>query len=238
MNLLLLKLILAHLLGDFVFQTQGMVRSKSEKKIKSPLLYVHILIHAICLLFALAFNPSYFIGIALLLCSHFLIDVSKLYLQNKFPDKYLFTIDQILHLCMIACFVAWFETISWNFGELLQPHYLLMAIFVILVSYVSAILIKVLMKSWNLEADTTDESLKDAGKYIGILERLLIFTFILLQQWPGVGWLLAAKSIFRFGDLTRAKDRGLTEYILIGSLLSFGLAIGMALLYQYFANRF
>ena len=44
--------------------------------------------------------------------------------------------------------------------------------------------------------------------------------------------MLAAKSIFRFGDLKENKDIRLTEYILIGTLLSFGIGIltGMAYL--------
>jgi len=78
-----------------------------------------------------------------------------------------------------------------------------------------------------------DESLENAGKYIGILERLLVFLFIATQHWEGVGFLIAAKSIFRFSDLTESKDRKLTEYILIGTLLSFGLAIVIALLSNY-----
>jgi hypothetical protein len=49
-------------------------------------------------------------------------------------------------------------------------------------------------------------------------------------EWLGL--LLAAKSIFRFGDLTNAKDKNLTEYILIGTLLSFGLAIACAVVYK------
>ena len=49
----------------------------------------------------------------------------------------------------------------------------------------------------------------------------------------GVGFLIAAKSVFRFGDLSKAKDRKLTEYILIGTLLSFGLAILFGLCYEY-----
>lgn len=38
-----------------------------------------------------------------------------------------------------------------------------------------------------------------------------------------VGFLLAAKSVFRFGDLRDDQDRKRTEYVLIGTLLSFGL---------------
>jgi hypothetical protein len=48
---------------------------------------------------------------------------------------------------------------------------------------------------------------------------------VIIGKWEGIGFLLAAKSIFRFGDLKEAKDRKLTEYILIGTLLSFGVAI-------------
>jgi hypothetical protein len=48
---------------------------------------------------------------------------------------------------------------------------------------------------------------------------------VILGRWEAIGFLLAAKSVFRFGDLKESKDRKLTEYILIGTLLSFGVAI-------------
>ncbi|MPL93513.1 hypothetical protein SDC9_39645 [bioreactor metagenome] len=70
-----------------------------------------------------------------------------------------------------------------------------------------------------------DESLQNAGKYIGILERLLVFLFIVTNHWEAIGFLLVAKSVFRFGDLKESKDRKLTEYILIGTHISFGIAI-------------
>jgi hypothetical protein len=49
-----------------------------------------------------------------------------------------------------------------------------------------------------------------------------------------VGFLIAAKSVFRFGDLKESKDRKLTEYILVGTLVSFGLAIFTALVTQFY----
>ena len=91
------------------------------------------------------------------------------------------------------------------------------------------------MSKWSLEEDNSEDSLESAGKYIGILERL--FVFILLNQWSAIGLLIAAKSVFRFGDLSRAKDRKLTEYILIGTLISFGLAIFIGLVYQYLIKQ-
>lgn len=55
---------------------------------------------------------------------------------------------------------------------------------------------------------------------IGYLERLLILTFTLVGSYSAVGFVLAAKSIFRFGELNKSADRSMTEYVLIGSLVS------------------
>jgi hypothetical protein len=77
--------------------------------------------------------------------------------------------------------------------------------------------------------DENNGSLANAGTYIGILERLFIFLFIITGHWNAIGFLLAAKSVFRFGDLKESKNRKLTEYILIGTLLSFGIAFLTAL---------
>ncbi len=93
------------------------------------------------------------------------------------------------------------------------------------------------MQKWSRALnDKKDESLSDAGKYIGILERLFVFAFILTGHWEAVGFLLAAKSVFRFGDLKESKDRKLTEYILIGTLLSFGIAIFLGALVSKIAE--
>ena len=95
----------------------------------------------------------------------------------------------------------------------------------LILSYPSAFLIRKLMWRWSQEIKLhANESLHQAGTYIGILERLFVFVFIIKGHWEAVGFLLTAKSIFRFGDLTNAKDRKLTEYILIGTMISFGLA--------------
>jgi hypothetical protein len=39
-------------------------------------------------------------------------------------------------------------------------------------------------------------------------------------SYEAVGFVLAAKSIFRFGELNKTNDRSMTEYVLIGSLVS------------------
>jgi hypothetical protein len=86
------------------------------------------------------------------------------------------------------------------------------------------------MSQWSQSLnDDNYESLNNAGKYIGMLERLFVFVFVITGHWEGIGFLLAAKSVFRFGDLKESRDRKLTEYILIGTLISFGIAIGVGM---------
>ena len=93
---------------------------------------------------------------------------------------------------------------------------------------------KTIFSKWNIAKLTQgNESLKDAGMYIGILERILVFVFVILNHWEAVGFLITAKSVFRFGDLKESKHRKLTEYILIGTLISFGIAIFVGILYAY-----
>jgi hypothetical protein len=60
---------------------------------------------------------------------------------------------------------------------------------------------------------------------VGYLERVLILSFVVTGYVEGAGFLLAAKSVFRFGDLNKAKDIQTTEYVLVGTLMSFTIAV-------------
>ncbi len=90
MLVLFLKLFLAHIVGDFVFQPNKWVKSKEKKKYKSPYLYWHIFIHTVALLVALQFNFKYWLGILIIVSSHYLIDLAKLYLIKKVNFRWLF----------------------------------------------------------------------------------------------------------------------------------------------------
>ena len=67
-----------------------------------------------------------------------------------------------------------------------------------------------------------------AGAWIGYIERVLILTFVITDNIEGVGFLLAAKSIFRFGDLNKTREIKITEYVLLGTLASFTIALLVA----------
>jgi hypothetical protein len=235
---LFLKFLLAHILGDFIFQFKKWVKDKEEKKIKSLKLYFHIGIHAILLLILLEFNlQEYWLGFLIIVLSHYIFDVSKLYFQNKKRKRSWFFIDQFLHLLVLICTALIYTGTNFTVENVFNDQTLILSIALLLVTQVSAIIIKVIITQWNPESkNRNDGSLAKAGRYIGILERLFIFIFVITNHWEAIGFLLAAKSVFRFGDLTSAKDRKLTEYILIGTLLSFGLAIVIGILYDYLKN--
>lgn len=231
MFVLILKLILAHIIGDFFLQPKKWVKDKEKKKLKSVWLYVHVAIH-VALMFLLVWDLSYTTLILTIGLSHLIIDGLKLVLHRKKTKRLFFFLDQLLHLMVLLVLSFLFYQGESNFSLTLSPHMLLMIICLAFLTMPTSIIMKTIFSKWNISKLTKDnESLKDAGKYIGILERLLVFTFIIVGQWAAVGFLITAKSVFRFGDLTASKERQLTEYILIGTLISFGIAVVISLLY-------
>lgn len=229
--ILLLKLLLAHLIGDFFLQPQSWVEDKETKKLKSPKLYLHISIH-LALLFLLVWDASLWKMILLIGLSHFIIDTLKLVLQQKNNRRVLFFIDQLLHIIVIFTAYFWYSETSFALDMIVNEQSLLMFICILFLTLPVSIFMKVIFLKWNIAKFTEgNKSLKDAGKYIGVLERVLVFIFVILDHWEAVGFLITAKSVFRFGDLTAAKQRKLTEYVLIGTLISFGIAILTGLIF-------
>lgn len=229
-----LKLILAHILGDFVLQPDRWVQHKIQHKLHSVFLYGHIAVHAASLLVLLGLDKRYWPAVGIILFTHYVIDLAKLYLTGTLNPRLLFFLDQFAHLLVLTSVLY----IYYPFViESHQPGILLLVTCFLIATVVSAIMMRLLMSKWTLPEDRVGDSLPNAGQYIGILERIFVFGFIVLQQWQAIGFLIAAKSILRFSDLSRAKDRKLTEYVLIGTLLSFSLAISAGLLYLYF-NKF
>lgn len=237
MALLLISLLLAHVLGDFMLQPKAWIRDKQLHKFRSLSLYKHISVHAALLVLAFRFDPTYLFSAILILLSHALIDIGKSYFEGKASPLFLFLFDQTAHvLAILLALSIHFPLSEWAFPPMEPGRVVGFLLALLIVSQVSAVLMSKVMNSWQLEEDDKRDSLDRAGWYIGILERCFVFVFILLDQWSAIGLLIAAKSVFRFGDLTKAKDRKLTEYMLIGTLLSFGLAMLTGLAFQYFDN--
>jgi uncharacterized membrane protein YidH (DUF202 family) len=230
--ILFIKLLLAHLLGDFIWQPNSWVADKEAKKHKSFYLYLHIFLHGI--LAAILVGEIQFIPYAILIAvTHGIIDLIKLNFQKKKTKRTWFVLDQIAHVLILIGVVLLYKGEPIQFQWLNNQFWVLIT-GVLLITKPTSIFIKTIISIWTPESQNShnDNSLATAGNYIGILERLFVFCFILTGHFEAIGFLLAAKSIFRFGDLKEAKDRKLTEYVMIGTLMSFGISIITGLIVQ------
>ena len=211
--ILLVKLLLAHIIGDFFLQPEKWVKEKEKKKLKSPKLYFHIIIH-IAVLFIVLWDVALWAMILIIGGTHLIIDVLKLLIQKKKTKRLLFFIDQILHVLALIVIYYLYSDNTFSIESILTETNLLILVCLLFLTIPTSIIMKTIFSKWNISKLTeNNESLKDAGKYIGILERLLVFIFIIVNHWEAVGFLITAKSVFRFGDLKESKHRKRTEYI-------------------------
>ncbi|KEZ94678.1 DUF3307 domain-containing protein [Nonlabens ulvanivorans] len=230
--LLLIKLLIAHFLGDFILQTNSFTKKKEKHQLKSPHLYIHAIIHGLLALLFLNEIELWWAALIITI-THLIIDAGKLKLTTKKNSRSLFLIDQLLHILVIFGLYLLIEQVDLINTFQLSEHTWLFILCSIFLTNPVGIMLKVFFTRWKLdEKDTGIDSLKNAGKWIGMIERLLVFIFIISGNFSAVGFLLTAKSVFRFGDLSKAKNMKLTEYVLIGTLLSFGIAILVGLLFN------
>jgi len=228
--ILLTKLLLAHLAGDFILQPGSWIRDKEHKKHRSLKLWIHVIVHGV-LTFLLVWDPSFWLPVIVIVVSHFLIDLAKVHFQKPHTRIFWFVTDQVLHLLVIAGVWYTWQQPTLSFHQLHSEYFLIVVTAAIFLTNPTSVIIKTLISQWTPDTlyDVTT-SLPDAGKFIGFLERLFVLTFVLTNHWEAVGFLLAAKSVFRFGNLKESHDRKLTEYVLIGTLFSFAIAMAVALL--------
>ncbi len=234
---LFVRLIIAHLAGDFIFQKKSWIAHRSANNWRSGYLYANAGIVAI-LSWLLSGYYSLWLIPLLIYAVHAVIDTIKSY----FPDKPLvFTIDQSLHIAATLVATIFYLGYSdspccmaWLFNDLFFWTYI--AAYLI-VMWPMGIIIAMLTRKWQTESDN-GEGLPDAGRYIGMLERLLILTFIFMGQFSAIGFLVAAKSVLRFGDIRESGNRKGAEYILIGTMISFAAAIFTGLLAQWVISNF
>jgi len=235
--IVLIKLVLAHILVDFFLQPKKWVASKQKDKIKSIPLVLHALLHGL-LTYILIADWTNFVLPLVLIIVHWSIDVFKVYRK---PILRWFLFDQVLHLISLVFLWGLFygemaEIWVFTTSFISNERNLWFLVGYLLILNPASILIDLATKKWQKELKSKEKNigLQNAGKWIGMLERVLILTFIIGNQYAAIGFLITAKSIFRFGDLTKNKERKLTEYILIGTFLSFMLTliVGLFILNQ------
>ncbi|MCK8137428.1 DUF3307 domain-containing protein [Pseudoalteromonas agarivorans] len=237
-SLLLVTLIIGHLVSDFFLQPMSWVNDRNTHHFKAKKLYLHVLVHGVVSAVILAlWEYSYgwqqlstvLLSTAAIMLSHYLIDIAKSY-SNKGVVPFL--LDQIAHIAVIIALCIYItdnqSLIAYVSALAINPKVLWVVCGYLIILSPSAVFIRMMLE--RLTANFSSEgSLPLAGQSIGMIERVLMLSFILLDQFAGLGFLLAAKSVFRFGDLSASKDKKLTEYVMLGTLLSVSVTLFVGL---------
>lgn len=226
---ILLRLLFAHLAGDFFFQPDKLCNGKcKESRHRYAYLLLHSAVQAVLAYLFVADWTCWSLP-AIIFVSHFLIDFGKT--QWGKNDVLTFVTDQMCHLIVITgLWYLMFVSKSADFSNIIFCQFLEDSRFwTVLIAYAvviqpASIFLSLFVRKWT-PTDIQDKSLPKAGKWIGYMERILILTFIFAGCIEGVGFLLAAKSIFRFGELNKPSEIKTTEYVLIGTFASFAIAL-------------
>lgn len=215
----LAALLFAHILADFVFQTGKMAAGKARRDVGA--MAAHIATVAACTWAALGANSAMAVtAVAAVTAAHLAIDLAKSFAR---PGLGAFLADQGAHLAtLVAAAALWpgaWQTGLWAAAPQV-PAVMAIAAGAILATRAGGFAVGMLMQPWG---DVGLDGLPNGGRIIGLLERGLVFLLVLTGQAEGIGLLIAAKSVLRFGAV---KDEAkLSEYVIVGTLASFGWAI-------------
>lgn len=205
-------LLFAHVLADFVFQTKWI----NDNKQRFPVLLLHALIVLITAQAALGvYDAPELLALTL---AHLAIDAVKQW--GGFRKLSGFLWDQAAHLLTLLAVAAYMPS-PWGVWPDTTLPLMALTTGAILATRAGGFAVGLLMQPHSTRI--RNNGLKGGGWTIGVLERGLVFVLILAELPLGVGFLIAAKSILRFG--TASRDQRTAEYVIIGTLASFGWAI-------------
>lgn len=219
-----LALLLGHLIADFLLQSGWMVKHKR----RIDVLMMHAALVLICTLATTGHlaHPTV-IAVAL---AHLVIDFVKVRLPRQ--GLRAFALDQALHLATLVIATRltpdlW-ATGIWGDASPQVLTWMALACGLILTIVVGGYVVGLLCAPYL--AHVPEDGLPGAGRVIGTLERSLIFALVMAGQLGSIALLIGAKSILRFS--TVAADRKASEYVIIGTLASFGWALVLSLATQ------
>ena len=223
------------MIADFFLQFDWLCKGKREEGLHGVVFQaMHALIHAACAYLLVGDWRGWIIPLVIFI-THIIIDIAKV--KWFATSTIAFLIDQLAHIVVIlglwwALYAHQGIGLTWVEGIARSSTFWAILIGYLLVLKPSSLLIGMFIKGWTPSNGMQAQGMPNAGKWIGYIERVLILTFVITGNIEAVGFLLAAKSIFRFGDLNKAREIKITEYVLLGTLASFSIAllIGFAII--------
>lgn len=242
--LLLLKFASSHLIVRFVLQPDlhAHVKVSGSRWSAARLILAHTCLF-LMLSALLVFIPKpspivatahlfYMLGLTGIL--HLLIDAAVL--LPFFSTWQGITLSQVAHAGAILAGVSAFGAVpglSWRWFLRIcdTPHSYGLVIAYVISLGSGAVIVPLVTGGLSTESQP---GIKNAGRYIGILERLLLTTLVIYcpkLDATAVGLIFSAKSVARFPEF---KKQSFAEYYLVGTLVSFLVAIAAGLLVRIY----
>ncbi len=256
MNSLLLS-ILANLSAEFFLQSEKTAAGKGNLKL-TEILWHGVTVFGAILFFLHGYQWLTLVGYAAFITvAHLFIDLLESFLnriKNRSLNLFIFIISQVLHIVVIVMLWSWFNLranpevglfyerilrvntltsftqISNSAVKLIPERLLIGAIVYIYICFGGSILIDKFLFWLQKKEEVFGDKQDRTGKWIGILERVFVLTLMINNKLESVAFILTAKSIARFSELS---NRDFAEYYLIGTLASTTLAICGGLLLNY-----
>ena len=181
---MIIAMFLAHLVGDYILQWNSLAAWKSRA---FGGVFVHCLIvFSVTWLFILPFDVAWWPWVVFIGITHFLIDLIQLRVKLPIPELARYTLDQLAHLTIITIALAGGGYL--DMGLLLQNSLAVLQSDMLLIYLFGYAFIT--MPAWVLVKFTAYGLVQggapqfgDSSKYLGILERILITTFVVLGQY-------------------------------------------------------
>ena len=223
------KILLAHFVADFILQP----RSLAENKTRVRVLLLHALIFF--LLSNLSILPEFssrsLLALGCLSVFHGVLDYLKNVIQKR-DERNLwayFLVDQALHLLGIAGAVLFLEEgYRTALVEVLARHWsepstFLIGSFFVSIIFGGSFFTGAFCRGFMDPSDSERRPGVDrAGRYLGMVERSLVLTAVLVGRIEFIGYIFAAKSIARYPEMKEQSH--FAEYYLIGTLTSISIA--------------
>ncbi|MDR7125038.1 DUF3307 domain-containing protein [Pseudotabrizicola sp. 4114] len=221
-------LLLAHVLADFVLQPGRMAQAKAGGHVGWMPAHIGIVGGVTALVMGVQ-TPQAAAVVAGLSLAHLAIDVAKVATGARLSAITAFLADQAAHLATLVLVASlaphlWAQGLWATHTPLWLPAAATVIAGAVLATRAGGFALGLLMRPFG---DIGLDGLPGGGRIIGMLERGIIFLLILGGEPGGIGFLIAAKSVLRFGSVK--EESRLSEYVIIGTLASFGWAMLMAI---------
>jgi hypothetical protein len=221
---MVIAMFLAHLVGDYVFQWDGLAQWKAREW--RGVVVHSLILFAITALFAVPYAPYWWGGVIFIGFFHFVIDAAQYFIKPTIQPLLRFLIDQILHILTILIALLAGGYLEWGNiwgGIMVSAH--ATPLLTALLGYAF-----ITMPTWVLLKFVVYALVKGqppnfpAGpnKFVGITERLIITTLVLFGQALLVPLVALPRLIM---DWPKVVSGGADTVYIVELLSSVGLAV-------------